>query len=175
MADQTVNPFAPPETPLDSLPPGLSEAAVALATRASRLGASMLDALCFLPVGIIVAIFMFLARPASDGSNQPPPVAIALAAVAGLYVIGYVVLQIYLLSTRGQTLGKKWIGIKIVKMNGSAPGFVHAFLLRSFVSGLIGAVPYLGYAYSLVDILFIFRDDRRCVHDLIAGTRVVRA
>ena len=33
----------------------------------------------------------------------------------------------------------------------------------------ISLVPF----YRLVDILFIFREDRRCLHDLIAGTQVV--
>lgn len=28
--------------------------------------------------------------------------------------------------------------------------------------------------YALVDICFIFREDRRCLHDLLAGTRVVQ-
>jgi uncharacterized RDD family membrane protein YckC len=55
------------------------------------------------------------------------------------------------------------------------PGFVKASLLRSFVNGLIGSIPVVGAAYSLVDICFIFRDDRRCLHDLLAGTKVVKA
>jgi uncharacterized RDD family membrane protein YckC len=29
--------------------------------------------------------------------------------------------------------------------------------------------------FSLVDVQCIFREDRRCVHDLLAGTRVVTA
>jgi uncharacterized RDD family membrane protein YckC len=80
-----------------------------------------------------------------------------------------------LLSKRGQTIGKRWMAIKIVKLDGSAPGFVHAVLLRGFVNGLIGAVPYLGFVYTLVDLLMICRDDRRCLHDMIASTRVVKA
>ena len=30
-----------------------------------------------------------------------------------------------------------------------------------------------GQTLGLIDVLFIFRSDRRCVHDLIAGTKVV--
>jgi hypothetical protein len=35
-------------------------------------------------------------------------------------------------------------------------------------------VPYLGAIFHMVDCLTIFREDRRCLHDHIAGTRVVR-
>jgi uncharacterized RDD family membrane protein YckC len=33
----------------------------------------------------------------------------------------------------------------------------------------------IGPVLALVDVLLIFRNDRRCGHDLIAGTRVVHA
>jgi uncharacterized RDD family membrane protein YckC len=95
--------------------------------------------------------------------------------VGGLYFLGLAIFQTYLLSTRGQTLGKRWMGIKIVKLDGTAPGFVHAVLLRIFVNALIGSIPKAGGVYSLVDVLMIFRQDRRCAHDLIASTRVVKA
>lgn len=39
----------------------------------------------------------------------------------------------------------------------------------------IGSIPFLAALPSLIDVLFIFRKDRRCVHDLIAGTQVMRA
>jgi uncharacterized RDD family membrane protein YckC len=32
----------------------------------------------------------------------------------------------------------------------------------------------LGAFYSIADVLFIFGKDRRCLHDLLAGTRVVQ-
>ena len=34
-------------------------------------------------------------------------------------------------------------------------------------------IPVLGPLFSLVNVCFIFREDRRCIHDLIAGTQVV--
>lgn len=43
------------------------------------------------------------------------------------------------------------------------------------VPAVISAIPLAGAAFGLVDILFIFRADRRCIHDLIAGTHVVTA
>jgi hypothetical protein len=48
-------------------------------------------------------------------------------------------------------------------------------ILRGFIPGLIGAIPYIGPLFSLVNVLFIFREDYRCVHDHIAGTIVVQA
>ena len=33
----------------------------------------------------------------------------------------------------------------------------------------------LGFVFLLVDFCFIFREDARCLHDLSAGTKVVKA
>ena len=52
---------------------------------------------------------------------------------------------------------------------GENGGFVPNVLLRFIVNGLLWIIPL----YGLVDILFIFRGDRRCIHDMIAGTQVV--
>jgi len=38
---------------------------------------------------------------------------------------------------------------------------------------LVSQVPQVGGLIGLVDILFIFGKERRCLHDLLAGTRVV--
>ena len=40
---------------------------------------------------------------------------------------------------------------------------------------MASAVPWLGRYLRLLDVLFIFRDDKRCVHDIIADTKVVEA
>ena len=60
--------------------------------------------------------------------------------------------------------------IRIVKVDtGENGGFVTNVLVRTILNGLIGIIPL----YGLIDILFIFRGDKRCIHDLIAGTKVV--
>ena len=81
-----------------------------------------------------------------------------------------------MLSMRGQTIGKRLLGIRIVRFgDGSNPGFVRAWLLRSLVVGLIGTLPMVGNVFMIVNYAFIFRADRRCLHDLIADTKVVKA
>lgn len=172
MADETMSPFSPPKANLE----GPVDAAVilSLAPRGARLASGFLDGLVMLPIIAVAGISALGLRAGEDGASHPGPLFFAGMGLAGLLVIVVVVLQLYLLATRGQTLGKRWMKIRIVKLDGSNPGFVGAVLLRAFVNGLITAIPYLGGIYGLVDALFIFRDDRRCIHDLIAGTRVVQ-
>ena len=45
--------------------------------------------------------------------------------------------------------------------------------MRYFPLAVIAQIPFAGGIFSLIDCLFIFREDRRCIHDLIAGTKVV--
>ena len=40
---------------------------------------------------------------------------------------------------------------------------------------VVSMIPLVGVLLVWVDILMIFRRDRRCAHDLVAGTRVVKA
>ena len=93
------------------------------------------------------------------------------APVSGrLHFVAILVFQMYLLSKDGQTIGKKVMDTRIVKVDtGENGGFVTNVLVRTILNGLIGIIPL----YGLIDILFIFRGDKRCIHDLIAGTKVV--
>jgi uncharacterized RDD family membrane protein YckC len=163
-----VNPYAAPQSQVLSTLPGLTPA-----SRGTRLGACLLDCLTGIvgigiPMGI--AIF-FMVQMENSGSQDVPAGAIAGFVLAGLAFLGLTVWNIVLLTTRGQTLGKKWLGIRIVTFpDGQKPGFVKGFLLRSFVNGIIGQiVPF----YGIIDPCFIFREDNRCVHDLLADTTVI--
>ena len=176
MADQSVNPFSPPKADLEGGP--VVAGSFQLATRGSRLAAALLDGLLTLPALAVLGFGTMSTIMASRAGTAPAPgggmPAMAMG-LAGLYFLALGIFQIYRLSTRGQTLGKGWMKIKIVKVDGSAPGFVGAFLLRVFVNAIPSAIPYIGGIYGLVDTLMIFRQDQRCIHDMIAGTRVVVA
>jgi uncharacterized RDD family membrane protein YckC len=159
-----------PAAPVSQLVPGVAVIDPNLADRGSRLGAVLIDGLiaciCVAP-GVVVILI---------GGDDNDTTKVIGGLLIGLAFLALAVVQIYLLSTRGQTIGKKIVGVKIVRYaDNSSPGFVYACLLRAIVPGMISGVPILGGIFSIVDICFIFGEERRCLHDLIAGTKVVKA
>jgi uncharacterized RDD family membrane protein YckC len=88
-------------------------------------------------------------------------------------VIIFLVLQGYFLVTRGQSIGKMIVGTRIVDEEGKIPSALKIVGLRHLAIMVINQVPYAGGLFSLVDVLFIFRKDRRCIHDMIAQTIVI--
>ncbi|MBI3550843.1 MAG: RDD family protein [Elusimicrobia bacterium] len=130
---------------------------------------------------------------------------IQILSMAG--VAAYLVVQAFLLTSRGQSVGKIAWGLRIVRIEDNLPyrfsfavasrffgtgpwveGFVANVLLRAWLNGLLafissvivmlpvillGGPSVVLPVYALVDALFIFREDRRCLHDFLAGTRVV--
>ena len=97
----------------------------------------------------------------------------ALRVISALGLIALVGYQAWLLTSTGQTIGKRALKLKIVRVDDEQNGgFWRNVALRSAVARwLLGMIPF----YLLVDGLFIFRADKRCLHDLMAGTRVVEA
>jgi uncharacterized RDD family membrane protein YckC len=78
-------------------------------------------------------------------------------------IIYYVVLT----KSYGQTLGKKWLGIQVIRTDGKPLTYWGVFLreiILKTVSGLI-----LGIGYFMV----AFRKDKHALHDLAAKTIVV--
>lgn len=74
----------------------------------------------------------------------------------------------------GQTIGKKVLGIKIVDLDGNLPTLKQHFIKRYLVYIIPGQIPVIGGVVSIINLLLIFRKDKRCGHDLVAGTQVVR-
>lgn len=166
------NPYAPPDPSADDRwMADQSRELQILASRGTRFGAQVLDSLlsfgCALPFIIAAAALGF------SGGLDSELIIIAIIALAVMAVLGLAIYQWYLVATTGQSLGKKWLGIKIVRMDGSDVDFMSGVVLRSWVIGFIGAVPYIGACVSLLDALWIFGEEQRCLHDHIAGTKVI--
>ncbi|TAJ02883.1 MAG: RDD family protein [Planctomycetota bacterium] len=126
----------------------------------------------------LVTVLMVLAQASGDPSAADmfavPTVWVGLA-VSGVLWLGLFVLTLVLLAKYGQSPAKRLLKIRIVRNDGSRAGLGRIFWLRMIVPAVIGAIPIVGPIFSLVDALMIFGDARRCLHDLIADTKVVVA
>ncbi|MFT3668829.1 MAG: RDD family protein [Pseudoxanthomonas sp.] len=109
----------------------------------------------------------------SGGFGLMPLGTTVMWAVIGFVL--FVLIQGYPLQMTGQTWGKKLLSLKIVDLQGNKPSLADLLLKRYLPTHAIANLPCLGLIYVLVDSLMIFRADQRCLHDLIAGTRVVKA
>ncbi|NUZ05422.1 RDD family protein [Piscinibacter koreensis] len=162
------NRFAPPTVHVEDVAASTS----ALASRGGRLAAVIIDAVI---QGIAVAVLSFVTplspfRPPADGAL----VGFMLTNLV-LGLVLFLLLHGYLLATQGQTIGKKLLGIRIVRSDGSAATFGRLVGLRILPVNLIVLVPYIGMLIVLIDSLLIFRESRKCLHDNIADTIVVKA
>lgn len=133
-----------------------------------RLGAVTLDTL--IP-GFIAVVFTLIGVLVSDTDDVP----MLMYAVGAVVFLVYLIFQLKLLAENGWTLGKKICGIKIIRSNGDAAAVGRIFGLRIMVPGLLGIIPVAGFAFGLVDALFIFSDRHRTLHDRFADTLVVVA
>ena len=67
------------------------------------------------------------------------------------------------------------MNIKIVSMERKQVGIIKLYTLRYLVFSFVNQIPAVGSLINLVNILFIFGKERRCLHDRIAGTCVIKA
>lgn len=146
-----------------------SQPASNLATLGDRLRAFLFDILIPFSAGAATVPLRYVG---GDGLWQ---------AVLGIFVVFFVIVQFVLIAKRSQTLGKHLLNIYVVEIKtGKRCGFWRLWLLRDVVgrSLIIGTLPILSFTfqpvYFIVDTLFIFRKDRRTVHDMIGGTVVCR-
>jgi len=144
-----------------------SEDAV-LASRWSRLWAVLIDIVILVPLLVMAIIFMpdsFVSDLDTDYSGD------LLSALLGNVL--FLLLQGYLLLKRGQTIGKYVMNIAIVSVStNKKPDFFPLYIKRYLVLGLVSSIPFLEFI-AIADGLFIFRKDKRCLHDIIAGTKVI--
>ncbi len=154
-----------PSTPANEVPSNL-------ASRWKRLGGALIDGVIATVIIVPIMLVTGTLQRAFSG------VAMTTGEQVQLFVIGWVVFLVlngYLLFTRGQTIGKVAVKTKIVDLSGNIPNFGKLLVLRYLVLGLVSQIPFIGGLAGLVNALFIFGKERRCVHDYMAGTIVINA
>lgn len=149
-----------------------------LASRWKRLGGVLIDALIIMaimvPIGLATGVWQQLASGQQMTIGQ-----LAVQNVVGLVV--FLLLNGYLLFKKGQTIGKVVVKTRIVDLSDNVPSIGKLIVLRYLILSLafqililVGFVA-LADAVPFADALFIFGKKRRCIHDYIAGTRVINA
>ena len=179
MSSDPTNPYAAPIA-ASELPTTPGDVPVEeLAGRGTRFVAAFVDGLLasiiILPVQYSTGYFQ---RAQSGTLGVAESIAMPL-----LSVVILAVLHGYLLTSRGQSIGKLLMKIQIVDYNsGKLLPFVRVFVIRYLwlmpLSLIAAAIPgtvddMLVVPLVYIDILMIFRADRRCLHDLLAGSKVV--
>jgi uncharacterized RDD family membrane protein YckC len=173
------NKYAPPKSEVADVVPGDD----IKASRGSRLGASILDTL-IIGIPMIPAYVQAMPLILRAGPAAQRNVFAAWGVIAGtggwfyvglLWMVIALIINGVLAYRNGQSIAKKWLGIKDVRTDGSRVSFARIFWLRNALNVCISFIPLIGSFYGLIDVLFIFGPAKRCVHDYIADTIVVRA
>ena len=163
------NPFAPPTARVEDVATSGPE----LASRGARFGGAFIDGLIHIGVYWLLAITVLkpilpnLTRGAGAGLGS------TLTSMV-VSILLFLLIQGYLLATTGQTIGKKLLGLRIVRSNGERADAGHVIGLRYVLVWAIASIPVVGWIFALADALMIFRDSRKCLHDNIADTIVVK-
>jgi len=132
-----------------------------------RIAAALID---LIVTDLIASVVLGLLRVDLTGVNPfQVPVGLAVKLLA-CFVLVFFAINSLMLFKYGQTLGKRLMNIAIVDIRGgpSAPANLIINRYASQVAMLF--VPLLNF----VDIfMMLLRRDRRCLHDLLAKTRVI--
>jgi uncharacterized RDD family membrane protein YckC len=126
---------------------------VELATRSERLAAGLVDGLVFAGIGVVGFA------------------SLALAVFAFMLVAA---INLWLLARHGASIGKRCVGIRMARSDGSEAGLARLVFLRGLARCIVTSIPYLNLLI-VIDVLFIFGKRRRCLHDYLADTIVVKA
>ena len=150
----------------------MNEVTSNLASRWKRLGGALIDSVIAMVIIVPIMLATGVLQRAFSGDGM------TVGQQAAFFVVGWAVFLIlngYLLFNRGQTIGKVAVKTKIVDLKGNLPNFGKILVLRYLILGLVSQIPFVGGIAGLINALFIFGKERRCLHDYMAGTRVVEA
>ena len=169
---------------------------VHIASPGARVTAYLLNnlftALIWVPF-IVMVVFTFDESEElvseSSLSNTPDYAVITFFISLAVYLV-FGIFQLYYMSRDGQSLGKKIMGIRVLKSDGNNPGFEGTVLIREVVWALVvgvvvtfvslvtsdigGNLVSLLIAFINFIMLFSVKRDRRTLYDMLADTVVVK-
>lgn len=142
-----------------------------LASRWERLGAAIIDGLIMscmaIPFGLLATYY------AVDLTELMYE--LVIIPLLGVTIVGiYLAINYNRLMTRGQTLGKSALKIAIADNQTKNLPAKNKLLTRYCFSYLCGYIPFVGSLFSLINVCFIFGSEKRCIHDHVASTCVVK-
>ncbi|KAF1026593.1 MAG: hypothetical protein GAK29_01212 [Acinetobacter bereziniae] len=155
-----------------------------------RISAKLVDfALLFLPQIIAIAYFMpeSAINAASTGFSRESQMQVAemlsksmpMYVNIGLmvFVLAVLVVQCFLITKSGQSIGKKIFKLQIVDVNtNQLPGSFRGFFVRSFLflilSQLMSFIPLIAIVF-IVDLFMFFSKNNYALHDRLAKTKVI--
>ncbi|SFD71024.1 Uncharacterized membrane protein YckC, RDD family [Bacillus sp. 491mf] len=121
-----------------------------------RFGANIIDGLILVPFLVIFRVFN-VSEDASD------------AVASLLHTLYYLIVPI---AWAGFTVGKRALNVRIVRMDGENIT-IWTTLKRYLLGGMVYTFT-LGIAVIVSAFMIALRKDKRSIHDLIAGTQVIR-
>lgn len=142
-----------------------------LASRWKRLWGALLDSILILGI-IVPAIVLSGGYEQLFGRETMTTEQTIFWFVMGVVV--FLLLNGWLLIHAGQTLGKRIVGTRIVDAKtGQRLSFGSVYGLRYLLTAGITQMPVVGHLFALVNVLFIFGERKRCIHDRFAGSIVI--
>jgi uncharacterized RDD family membrane protein YckC len=130
-----------------------------------RIAAALLDLL------VLAILFAVMSGGTGGGSAEDGRLSLELEGAAAAAWFGLVLAYYFVFeATIGATLGKRWLGLRVVRSDGGEPG-VGAIALRT-VLRVVDSLPIL-YLVGLVTMLVTGKRRQR-LGDLAAKTTVVR-
>lgn len=121
-----------------------------------RLGAALLD-------GIIIGVPLYVLSLIISGDTNRDVWTDILSALYSLLVPVF---------WNGYTIGKRICGIRIRKIDDFMPPTLWTMIKRNIIAGLVYGLT-CGIAVIVSAVMVGVREDKRSIHDFIAGTEVV--
>ena len=164
-----VTPAAVPPLPAQPAPFGRRAAALALDHVALLL--------CLLPGFFLLLILTMVVNsqpvpPGIDSADLFSEIAMeAMPVFLGGLLAGALV-QLGLLAFQARSLGKRLMGLRIVRTDGSRAGALRILFVRTPVQ-FLNYLPGLNPILVIVNLVLALRPPHESVHDRVAGTQVV--